>query len=472
MDIEKLRMDLVDKNGEKFYTRVDLLKMGFSEKMITSDLPKAIIKNKKSVWRALDVDLIIESDEFKKKLEISNQFTTEIELKQKKEVDTLIERAKNATVRVKKLSSDELRSRTKESQKKRFPNLRKVIDSNRISEFELNKWEHSYIRHVLTSYDKEWYSYFQKPGNDEAYFIWLKRVEDAIVKIYPTYIRKSLADVVGPVNETTTPQLVKNDVVDEPGVRIENNVTKSVPTSSIKVTQVKKEKELSWFEEAVKLGYMNVEKQLAPVKEQKKKTVKSASKTAEVKTTRSEFEMSTSEIDKLRVLKNDIVQKEPPIVALPKNNVKENQTKKIEKSVAKIESDVHWFEQAKKMEFEDNFSAAPNGKKKKNFAKNSNKVDVDSGFRVEGLDSLASLRKNLVAEEQKHEVVRKVSSKRAKSEEFDSTFDWFAQAFEESDKLSNHKSETVKNESRIVVAQKQEKPWYEMAEEGGYFDNR
>ncbi|MCL1950362.1 MAG: hypothetical protein FWF59_11585 [Turicibacter sp.] len=238
----KERIDL-----SQYVTRVELLKMGFTDKLIEALLPKPVSARNHtmaghpiySYWKKEAVERAQESEQFKERQNRLGHYGQDAAGIARE----VMEQARNMKIRVKKITEEALRARAIEAQRKWLGNHGIVLNEAAVNEGTIIRWARNYVRHDLTDYDDVWRTFHNKPGGVEAYECLLKRVEDEISAVYPFYgglsTHKAKTSVLG----------THEKAPEAPKLKTQANDVKAIPAEA--------EKPLNWFDQAVHDGYMN-----------------------------------------------------------------------------------------------------------------------------------------------------------------------------------------------------------------------
>lgn len=182
------------KDKEIMYTQTEVLKLGFTKKLIETLLPDPILKpnpyyKSAAPVKLFSVDLVHEvmaSETFKNYKEASKSrrqgAKKAVATKKKKLEQTVQEKIKCIHVKrvenIEKLSMNEQLIRV-------FERGDFDIGLSKIDDETKARWAVNYVRHKLTNYDEELYSIKGKVGIRSAYVTYKKAVLRKIAQVYP-----------------------------------------------------------------------------------------------------------------------------------------------------------------------------------------------------------------------------------------------------------------------------------------------
>lgn len=188
---------------KEHYSKSEVLKLGFSEKLISELLPEPILKpnpNFKSaapmkLWLISDVENAMKTAQFidyqekaNKRRKGAKKAVLTRAAKLHTEVTNKIEQ-----ISVKQLSLEELKENTL-SEKASWYSYQQTLRRNHDDERDpysadqstVTRWEVNYIRHNLTSYDALLYEMSGKVGRHEEYMRYKEAVLNKIGEAYPS----------------------------------------------------------------------------------------------------------------------------------------------------------------------------------------------------------------------------------------------------------------------------------------------
>lgn len=185
----------------KTYVQSELLKMGWTKKLITTYLPEpeyvkgGMYGKEMKVWQRELVNEVMEKDTFKndfEKIKLNREkrkasTKKAVETKTKKLMDETIEFLKNIEIEI--IDNRSLERKTYEN-KKDFIEWKKAQKGNYFyiaDPYISDRDKVNYIRHNLTGYD-DWLNNIEsKVGKNEVYVFFKNEVLKKIAKAYPEY---------------------------------------------------------------------------------------------------------------------------------------------------------------------------------------------------------------------------------------------------------------------------------------------
>lgn len=184
---------------EIYYTQSDLLKMGFSKKIIEELLSEPVLKRNPYYLSGPPMKLFLKEEVETAKSSIQfKEHMHEFEQRRKsanKAVETkknlLMKEINEKIARIDVVKVNHVHSKAlleKELWESRYDNY--VFNSSSANKETQACWVVNYIRHNLTGYDRVLYGAKGKVGIKDAYKLYRSAVLDEIAKVYPEYTKE------------------------------------------------------------------------------------------------------------------------------------------------------------------------------------------------------------------------------------------------------------------------------------------
>ena len=184
---------------EIYYTQSDLLKMGFSKKLIEKLLSDPVLKRNPYYYSGPPMKLfLIEEVEAAQKTIQYQEHMLKFEQRRKsaiKAVETkrnkLMKEINEKIARIKVVKVNHVHSKAlleKQLWESGFENY--DFNASNANKETQGRWVVNYIRHNLTDYDRVLYGAKGKVGIKDAYRLYKSAVLDEIAKVYPEYTKE------------------------------------------------------------------------------------------------------------------------------------------------------------------------------------------------------------------------------------------------------------------------------------------
>ena len=180
----------------KLLNKSDVKQLGFNEKLIDKLLPAPTIKANPwyrnaapmKLWAESDVLLAMNAHDFKVYQQTKEKRRQSAEKAIATKTRKALELVENTTIRVTQLSEKKLAHNALSSKQDWFYSTgqyeRNAWDAD---DKTISRWIDNYIRHELTTYDKNLKVIFGKVGKCAAYERLQERITKAIKEVYPFY---------------------------------------------------------------------------------------------------------------------------------------------------------------------------------------------------------------------------------------------------------------------------------------------